>query len=304
MNRVPSASPAGFPGPLASRRSLLRGGALLGLSAAAGAGCSARPQGASPASAGQAGTRTGGPTQAERLILDYQPSQVTGWSPPYSPTLGGHLGSTDFTWHGQAYRVSLLPFGQRGGAPDPLYEGVPADATIKFTHTLARKWGKYYTFRYLGGLDSGARFTVESYGAFHGKPLNRRQSGVIIGADLFVVYHPGRSRDRPVINSDLQFIQVAYYRIGMGLGDNLVDTDRANPFYGEGGGLTSIDGDQSVSFSDFVRQGFGGQNLPPNLFMAETFLAQDTRMKDAAGKDIVKIFGGVKWGWQMQRVQA
>jgi len=28
---------------------------------------------------------------------------------------------------------------------------------------------------------------------------------------------------------------------------------------------------------------------------------QDTGLKDAAGKDIVNIFGGVKWGWQLQR---
>ena len=95
---------------------------------------------------------------------------------------------------------------------------------------------------------------------------------------------------------------MVYYQIGTGPGDNLVDTDRANPFYGEGGGLTSIDGNQSVSFSDFVRQGFGGKNLPPNLFVAETFLAQDTRTKDTAGKDVVNIFGGLKWGWQMRKL--
>ena len=162
--------------------------------------------------------------------------------------------------------------------------------------------GTYFTFRYLGGLASGARFTVESYSAFHGKPPDPRRSGLIIGADLYVVYHPGRGPGNPAVNSDLQFIQVVYYQIGTGPGDNLVDTDRANPFYGEGGGLTSIDGNQSVSFSDFVRQGFGGKNLPPNLFVAETFLAQDTRTKDTAGKDVVNIFGGLKWGRQMRKV--
>jgi hypothetical protein len=36
--------------------------------------------------------------------------------------------------------------------------------------------------------------------------------------------------------------------------------------------------------------------------MAETFLVQDTRTKDKAGKDIVNVFGGVKWGWQMKRL--
>lgn len=33
-------------------------------------------------------------------------------------------------------------------------------------------------------------------------------------------------------------------------------------------------------------------------FIAEVFLAQDTGVKDRAGKDIVTISGGVKWGWQ------
>ena len=121
MNCVPAAGPAGFPGPLASRRSLLRGGALLGLSAAAAA-CAplTQPPGGSPASAAQAGTTAGQPPRTGRLDIDYRPSQPTGWSPPYTPALGGHVGSTDLTWHGQAYRVSLLPIGQTGHAPNPV----------------------------------------------------------------------------------------------------------------------------------------------------------------------------------------
>ena len=315
MNHDSSASPAEPPAPLASRRSLLRGGTLLSMSAvtatafaplaqARTAAAASAPSASVPRmSAGQAGTHAGASPQAGRLVLDYQPSQVTGWSPPASPALGGHIGSTEFRWHGRTYRVSLLPFGQPGVAPNPVYENNPADATVKFRHTLAKKWSADYTFRYMGGLPSGARFTVESYGAFHGKPPNpRRQSGVLIGADLYAVYHPGHGPDNPAVSSDLQFIQVVYYQIGADPGDNLVDTDRANPFYGEGGGLTSIDGNQSISFSDFVREGFSGKNLPRNLFVAETFLAQDTRTKDSAGKDIVNIFGGIKWGWQMRSV--
>ena len=288
--------------PDASRRSLLRGGALLGLSVATGVACTPGPKSVSSASAGQAGTLTGEPSQAGHLNLGYKPGQATGWSPPYTPTLGGHVPSADFAWQGQAYRVSLLSFGQRGGAPDPLYESVPADATVRFKQTLARDWGAYYTFRYLGGLGGGATFTVESYGAWHGKPPNPRQPGVAVGADLYVVYHPGAG-SHPAVNSDLQFIQVLYYQIGKGPGDNQVDTGRANPFYGEGGGLTSIDGRQSVSFSDFIRQGFGGKSLPPLLLIAETFLVQDTRMRDTAGKDIVNIFGGIKWGWRLRSIQ-
>jgi RNA polymerase sigma factor (sigma-70 family) len=95
----------------------------------------------------------------------------------------------------------------------------------------ARRWGKYYAFRYLGSLDRGASFTVESYGAFRGRPVNpARQQGVIIGADLYAVYHPGNSPSRPAANSDLQFIQVVNYHIGRGLPESKDDTDRANPF--------------------------------------------------------------------------
>ena len=50
-----------------------------------------------------------------------------------------------------------------GHCTNPVYEPIPRDATVKFRRILARKWGHYYTFRYLGGIGSGARFTVESY---------------------------------------------------------------------------------------------------------------------------------------------
>jgi hypothetical protein len=302
-HRVPSGSPAEPAGPLASRRSLLRGGTFLSLSAVTGmalAQCTG-PQAAPPAPAGQAGTHTGKPAQAGHLVLDYQPSQVTGWSPPYTPTLGGHVAAQDFTWQGKTYRISLLRFGQPGHAPNPVYEDVPADATIKFRQTLAKAWGAYYAFRYLGGLPSGAWFTVESYSVKGGKdPQNK--SLVAYGGDLYVVYHPGRSRGNPAINSGLQFIQVVWNKGPRNPGSSsFVDTGRANPFYGEGGGLTSIDGNQSVSFYDHAGFGTGATSpLQPNVFRAEAFLAQDTGIKDAAGKDVVKIFGGVKWGWQMQ----
>ena len=111
----------------------------------------------------------------------------------------------------------------------------------------------------------------------------------------------------PAINSDLQFIQIFYNKEGKG-GDLLpagisrqVDSERHNPFYGEGGGLTSIDGDQIVNFSDFIHLATDARALPSSQFIAETFLAQDTGVKDSAGKEIVNIFGGVKWGWQLQR---
>jgi len=136
----------------------------------------------------------------------------------------------------------------------------------------------------------------------------RRNSGAVAyGPDVYFVYHAGSSHAVPALNSDLQFIQIIYNRQGKG-GDLLpagtsrsVDSERHNPFYGEGGGLTSIDGNQSVNFSDFIHLATDAKTLPSNQFIAETFLAQDTGNKDETGKEIVKIFGGVKWGWQMQR---
>src|ERR1022692_3641840 len=106
MRYLPLSQPSASPWPLASRRSLLRGGALLGLSAATRVACASQP---SRASASQAVRRTGAPPRGGHLVLDYKPSQVTGWSLPYSPTLGGHTASSDFSWNGKPYRVSLLP---------------------------------------------------------------------------------------------------------------------------------------------------------------------------------------------------
>ena len=72
---------------------------------------------------------------------------------------------------------------------------------------------------------------------------------------------------------------------------------RANPFFGEGGGLTWIN--QNQSFSYYNRS--GRVDTSPILFMAEAFLAQDVRTTDAAGRQIVNIFGGIKSGWKMDR---
>ena len=43
-------------------------------------------------------------------------------------------------------------------------------------------------------------------------------------------------------------------------------------------------------------------HLPPGVFRAEMFLAQDTGKRNAAGKDIINIFAGVKWGWQIHNL--
>jgi hypothetical protein len=38
--------------------------------------------------------------------------------------------------------------------------------------------------------------------------------------------------------------------------------------------------------------------------MAESFLVHDTGRKDRAGKGIIDIYGGVKWGMQLKPVHS
>lgn len=152
MSCVPSTSPAQPTGPSPSRRSLLRGGTLLSLSAITAAACA--PRAALSQRGGQGGTFTGEPAQAGHLVLDYQPSQPTGWASEHgeSPTIGGHITSRNFTFKGRKYLLSLLPV-------DPVYANSPG---IRFRQTLASAWGAHYSFRYAGGLPSGAKLAVES----------------------------------------------------------------------------------------------------------------------------------------------
>jgi hypothetical protein len=41
-----------------------------------------------------------------------------------------------------------------------------------------------------------------------------------------------------------------------------------------------------------------------NQVMAESFLVLDTQRKDHAGKGIINIYAGVKWGYRLQVVQS
>lgn len=83
---------------------------------------------------------------------------------------------------------------------------------------------------------------------------------------------------------------------------HFVDSMRHNPFYGEGAGLTSINGNQIVNFYDHIHVGSPVNKLSQQIVRAETFLVQDTGKKNSAGKDIVNIYGGVKWGFELERV--
>ncbi|MFL6075492.1 MAG: hypothetical protein ACJ73S_19050 [Mycobacteriales bacterium] len=218
-------------------------------------------------------------------------------------TIGGHLSSKDFTFNGLPYRVELLPLGL-GGSTDPRYEDVPADPTVKFQQTLGDAFGAYYAFRYQGGFRGRDEFSVQSYSVFVQEPTDQAPV-TSYGADLYVAYHP--DRDDPGTHHSLQWIQVVNWS-GTSELDN---AGRANPFYILGG-LTSIYGEQIVNFDDIPQIGVGlgsggpgGGSVPlSDRFMAESFLVRDTGTRDAAGKDVVEIFGGFTWGWQVRQLPA
>jgi hypothetical protein len=260
--------------------------------------------GSSPAAA-RAGLSTAW-AASRQLAAHYEPSQATGWPAPYSATFGGHEPRVQVSYGHKTYRISLLAFGQAGSSPNPVYEAVPGDPDVAFKKTLAQQFGRRYTFRYLGGLPSGARFVIESYGV----RLYRRAKGLVWGSDLYAIYQPGTTG--PAINSDLQFIQVYSKRyIPSGGAGSRVDVPSPHPqapFYGEAGGLTTINGHQIVNFYDpgpgvlfpVSPNGAGG----PQIDRLETFLVKDTGRTNAAGKKIVDIYGGIEWGFVFRTTHA
>ena len=290
-----------------SRRSLLRGGAL-GLSAlGVGWARPARALGLSRAVAGRPG-HTGLPVPCSRLVASYQPSQPTGWGPQgpgtfrtgVGVTIGGHTASVSFTFQGTPYQVSLLRFGQPGNSPDPVYEAVPSDPAVRFQNTLEKAYGAYYSFRYTGGFTGGNEINVQSYNARVIEPT-AGSAMIGYGAELYFVYEPDLRAGDPPIGDDLQWIQVVNTR-GTGVpGGSMVDNPgQANPYYL--GAVTSIYGRRLCNFFDGPLTSFASKR-PTTLRgrqTFETFLVQDTGIKNAAGKGIINIYGGVKWGWQVQ----
>lgn len=290
-----------------SRRLLLRGGAL-GLSAL-GAGW-ARPAhalGMPAAAVGRPG-QAAPPVPGSHLVANYQPSQPTGWGPQgpgtlrngVGVTLGGHTGSMSFTFQGRPYQVSLLRFGRPGNSPGPVYEAVPSDPAVSFHATLEKAYGAYYSFRYTGGFTGENEINVQSYNARAIEPT-AGSPGTAFGAELYFVYQPDLRAGDPPISDDLQWIQVVNARRAGGPGGSMVDNPgQANPYYL--GAMTSIYGRQLCNFFDGPLTAVASKRQTTLRVREtfETFLVQDTGVKDAAGKGIINIYGGVKWGWQVQ----
>ena len=211
---------------------------------------------------------------------------------------GGHRSVKEFKLAGRRYRIALLEFGRVASSRNPLYERAPADSTIAFKRTLERKFGAHYSFRYRGGLQGKNEFRVQCYSVF-AKP---QQVGV--GAELYVVYDPDVHARDPIAEAQLGWIQVARWS---GRAASFVDNSaRPNPFFMTGG-LTSIFGTRVVNFDNVTvaqsSQGpDSGNRALSATYLAEAFLARDTLTKDAAGKDVIEIYGGIKYGWQLKEV--
>ena len=123
------------------------------------------------------------------------------------------------------------------------------------------------------------------------------------GGGMYVVYHPDRRHGDPLVDDSLQWIQVVRQINDAASPGSIVDNIwRANPYYVYGG-LTSINGAKVFNFHDVPQGTIQGTAPLDVLFAAEVFLAQDTGIKDAAGKAVVKVFGGLKHGWHVRELK-
>lgn len=236
------------------------------------------------------------------LVLNYRPSQPHGWQadPDQSVgmTIGGHTVSKDFKFDGRSYRIDLKTAD---------YEAVPADTDLGFRRTLSVGFGSAYTFHYTGGFRGRNEFDIQSHSVLVREPT--ATSPALFGADLYVVYKPDIRAGDPGVRSVLRWIQVVKASGGMAEPGRLspfVDNGgSANPFY-PFGGYASIYGNRIFNVNCGVVQPVvpmpGRDPVLPGQFLAEIFLVQDTGARDATGKDVVNIFGGIRYGWQIVEV--
>jgi hypothetical protein len=231
------------------------------------------------------------------LVLDYRPSQWTGWE--WGKTIGGHHSAKEFTLAGRRYQIRLLAFGQPG-TRNPVYRSEPSGSAIAFKRTLERKFGAWYSFRYHRGLSGRDEFRVQCYSVF-AAPKQLR-----FGAQLYLVYEPNGHAGDPPAEAQLGWIQVAQWKGagGPGSAPYVDNTECPNPFF-ISGGLISILGTRVFNFDNPVTAQLtpGTDNRALSArYLAEVFLARDTATRDAAGKAVIEIFAGLRYGWQLQEV--
>lgn len=241
------------------------------------------------------------------LVLNYRPSQAHGWPPgpgqAVGMTIGGHVATTDFAHGGRSYRISLLPFGQPGDAPDPVYEDEPDDPDIAFKATLAAAFGAHFAFRY-EGLRGQRELEIQSYSVFADQ--EHEFSPVVYGADLYIVFRTDAMNSRSAIPGTLRWVQVVKRSRADGPAASRVEPVGGTHPFSPTGGRVSIYGERVVNFAYFD----GTFLFPPppdsdtvaisDRFMAEAFLVRDTGVRDAGGRDVLEVMGGIKYGWQVQ----
>ncbi|WP_129842035.1 hypothetical protein [Streptomyces sp. RFCAC02] len=264
-----------------SRRSVLAVGAGVGVSGVM----------AGRAVAADVSTRGGG----GGLVLDYRPAQPTGWpvtpGKSFATTLGGNVTAAEFDFGGRRYSVGL-------SAPDPVYIEAPSDPDLAFESTLEAGFGEHYAFRYLGGLPRGAAFSVQCHSVFATGPTDEFPQ-TSFGGGVYAEYLPGGSGG----GDALRWIQVArWLGAGSGMPSRVDNFDRANPFYLYGGS-TSVDGRRVCNFHDIPQKSVDGTMTLDDGFVAEAFLARDTGRTDGAGRGVVELLGGLRYGWQVEEVQ-
>jgi hypothetical protein len=237
-------------------------------------------------------------SQHAHLVLDYRPSQWTGWE--WGKTIGGHHSSKEFTLAGRRYQISLLALGQPASSRNPVYESGPSDPAVAFRRTLERKFGAWYSFRYRDGLTGHNEFRVQCYSVF------ATPQQLSFGAQLYLVYEPDVHAGDPRAEAQLGWIQVARWTGagGPGSAPYVDNTECPNPAF-ISGGLISILGTRVFNFDNPVTAQLtqsSDNRVLSARYLAEVFLARDTATRDAAGKDVIEIFAGLKYGWQLQEV--
>lgn len=212
------------------------------------------------------------------LTLDYRPSQPHGWlggDKPLGVTFGGHIAAKDFTSGERHYRVSLLPL-------DPDYRATPTD---QFRQTLDATFSTHYAFRFLGRPAGRGPFSVQSYTV--------STNSLSVGADLYVVYD---TDPLGVTRGTMRWLQVSRGGpIASDQGPRVDGMGPANPFHPTGGS-TSVNGTRVGNFLSV----FEAPLVPLDFqFTAEAFLARDTGTRDGSGREIVEVFCGVAYGWEV-----
>jgi len=208
------------------------------------------------------------------LMFDYRPSQPHGWpdgNQPLGVTYGGHTVATDFTVDDQQHRVSLVP-------AEPEYLATPTD---QLRQTLDAAFGTHYAFRF--ARHRSGPFSIQSYSV--------SVDSLSFGADLYVVHD---TEPLTVARGTMRWLQVSQSSDGAPTVDG---TGPANPFHPTGGSV-SVNGTRVGNFSSR----YAAPLMPPVRdfrFTAEAFLAWDSGVKDGSGREIVEVFGGVAYGWEV-----